>query len=113
MDGKIEDVQLVLVQFVNHEPDDFFAMFRDHADTVALAQAPQEIFFRPGVLEAQLLGLQNFGHVATNHPADMHPRLFLVFFGSTRVHLPNLPSPRSAKPPPWVRRAAALSSSAF
>src|SRR5260370_15143717 len=27
--------------------------------------------------------------------------------------LHNLPSPQSAKPPPWVRRAAALSSSAF
>ena len=37
-DGEVQDVELVLVQLVDHEPDDPFAVLGDHADAVALAE---------------------------------------------------------------------------
>src|SRR5262249_52651064 len=52
-----------------------------------------------------LLGLQDFGHVASNHPADVDAQLFLVCPSGT--HDRHLPSPRRAQPPPWVRNATA------
>ena len=52
VDGEVEDVQLVLVQLVDHEADDLLAVLGDHADAVALAEAAEEIFLGPGVLEA-------------------------------------------------------------
>src|SRR5262245_32889651 len=106
MDRKVEDVQLGLVQFVDHEPDDLFALLGDHADAVALAEAAEEIFLGPRVLEALLLGVQDFGHVAPDHPADMHADLFLLRLVSAHSDT----SPRHgkrAKPPPWWHHASA------
>src|SRR5438552_1780946 len=76
VDGEVEDVQLVLVQLIDHEADDLFALLSDHADAVALAQTAEEVLLGPGVVEAGLLGLQDLGHVAANHPANVHADLF-------------------------------------
>ncbi len=96
---EIENVQLVLVQFVNHEADDLLAMLRDHADAIALPQAAQEIFLGPGEFKALLFGLKYLGHVAANHPANMDACLF--FFRATRAHTDTSP-PRRRASPPWV-----------
>src|SRR5579883_3176879 len=84
IDGEIEDVQLVLVQLVNHEADHLFTLLGHHADAVALTQAAQEIFFGPGILKALLLRLQDLRHVPADHPADMDTNLFL--FRAVRTH---------------------------
>ncbi len=52
VDREIQDVQFVLVQLVDHEPDHFFALLGHHADAVALAQATQKVLLRPGKVEA-------------------------------------------------------------
>ena len=57
MDGEVQDVQLVLVELIDHEADDFFAVLGHHADAVALTQAAKEVFFVPGVFETELFGL--------------------------------------------------------
>jgi len=36
MGREVEDVELVLVQLVDHEADDLLAEFGDHADAIAL-----------------------------------------------------------------------------
>src|SRR5205823_2643908 len=97
MHGEVEDVQLGLVQLVDHEADDLFTLLGHHADAVALAQAAKEVFFGPGELEAFLLGLEDFGHVTPDHPPDVDADLFLV--RTTRVHQVLLPSPRCARSP--------------
>ncbi len=106
MHREVEDVQLVLVQLVDHEADDLLALLGHHADAVALAQAAQEILLRPGVFKTLLLRLQHFRHVPTDHPPDMHANLFLL--RSVRAHsLAPLPS-EGARPPPWAPHAPAL-----
>ena len=49
VDREVEDVQLGLVQFVDHEADDPLVVLGDHADAVPLTQAAEEIFLGPGV----------------------------------------------------------------
>src|SRR5579871_1360988 len=75
--GEVQNVQLGLVQFIDHEADDFLVELRDHANAVALPQATKEVFFGPGMVEALLLRLQNLGHIAANHPPDMDANLVL------------------------------------
>src|SRR5947208_16939361 len=104
MHREIEDVQLRLVQLVDHEADDFFAMLSDHADAVSLAQAAQEILFRPCEFKTLLFGLQDLRHIAANHPANVDACLFLL--GTTRAHN-DLPSPRRASSSSSERNASA------
>src|SRR5438132_10355334 len=94
MNGEVEDVQLRLVQLVDHEADDLLALLGHHADTVALAQAAQEVLLGPGELEALLFGVQDLRHVAANHPADVDAHLFLLCPVNAHV-APLLPSSRS------------------
>ena len=72
VDGEVQDVQPVLVQLIDHEADDPLAGLGDHADAVALAEAAEEVLLVPGELEALLFDRQDLGHVAADHPADMH-----------------------------------------
>src|SRR5262249_61781222 len=99
VDREVEDVQLGLVQLVDHEADHLLALLGHHADAVALPQAAEEVLFRPGILEALLLGLQDFGHVAADHPADVHADLLLL--GLVRAHETDT-SPRTARKAPSV-----------
>src|SRR4051812_50037683 len=90
VDGEVEDVQLRLVQLVDHESDDALALLGDHADAVALPQAAEEVFFRPGVLEALLFGLQYLRHVPPYHPADVDADLLLLCPVRTHLRTPLL-----------------------
>src|SRR5204863_2096514 len=56
VDSEVENVQLGLVQFVNHEADDLFRLLGYHADAIALAQAAEKILLGPGEFEALLFG---------------------------------------------------------
>src|SRR5207249_6731685 len=96
MHGEIQNVQLRLVQFVDHEADDLLALLGDHADAVALAEAAEEVFLGPGELEALLLGLEDLGHVAADHPADVAADLLLLRPVSAHVR-PLLFSPATAR----------------
>ena len=98
VDGEVHDVQFVFMKFVNHEPDYFFALFGNHADAIALAEAAEEILLGPGEFETLRFDLQDFGHIAANHPANVNACLF--FFGTTRAH-DGLPFARLAHTPPW------------
>ena len=69
--GEVQQVQPVLVEFVDHEPDDAVVGLGDHADAVPLPQALEEILLRPGELEAPPFGLEHLGHIAADHPADV------------------------------------------
>ena len=84
-DGEVEDVQLGLVQLVDHEADDPLAVLGHHADAVPLPQAAEEVFLGPGELEALLLGPQDLRHVPADHPADVDADLFLRW-RTTRAH---------------------------
>src|SRR5262249_1568246 len=109
VDGKVEDVQLGLVQLVDHEADDLLALLGDHADAVALAQAAEEVLLGPGELEALLLGLEHLGHVPADHPADVDANLFLLWSVRAHNHSPPPPPPRrAARPPPGGRHAPAI-----
>ena len=66
----------------------------------------EEVFFVPRILEAQLFGLEDFRHVAANHPADMHPCLFLL---GSAIHLHTSPC-RGGQVPIPGRPTLALSS---
>ena len=88
MDHEIEDVEFVLVQLVDHEADDFFAVLGHHADAIALSEAAEEIFLILGIFEAKLFGLQDFGHIAPNYPANVYANLFILC--STSVHIEHL-----------------------
>jgi len=57
MRGEVEDVELVLVQLVDHEPDDLLADLGDHADAVPLAEHAEELLLAPGEIEAGLFRL--------------------------------------------------------
>ncbi len=103
VDGEVEDVQLRFVQFVNHEADDFFALLRHHPDAVPLAQAAEEVFLSPGIFKTLLFGLEDFGHVPADHPANMDANLFLLCPVSIHADSPLLPLRRGARsPPPWA-----------
>src|SRR4029453_562310 len=75
VDGEIENVQAVLMQLIDHEADDPLAGFGHHADAVALAKAAEKIVLVPGKLKTLLLDRQHFGHVAANHPANVHRQM--------------------------------------
>src|SRR5262245_18771671 len=105
MHGEIENVQLVRVQLINHEADDFLAVLGHHTVALSLAQATAKIFFGPGEFKALLFGLKVFGHVAANHPANMDACLFLLGFAQAHD---DLPSPRRRSLPPWGATAPRL-----
>jgi hypothetical protein len=74
-------VQAGLVQLVNHEADDAFAVLGHHADAVALPQAADEFFLEPGELERAAFDFEDLRHVSADHPADMDTKLRLVVDG--------------------------------
>jgi hypothetical protein len=54
-------------------------MFSHHADTIALPETIDEVLFEPGELEAFFFDIQDLGHIASDHPADVYSDfLFLV-----------------------------------
>ena len=108
VDGEVEDVQLGLVQLVDHEADDLLAVLGDHADAVALAQAAEEVFLGPGELEALLLGLQDLGHVAADHPADMDADLFLLVRPVLMTDSSPPPAQRPASSRGWAARVVSI-----
>ena len=71
MDSEVEDMQVILVEFIDHEPDDLLVVLGHHADTVSLTQATNEIFFGPGELETAALDFQDVRHIPPDHPANM------------------------------------------
>src|SRR5271157_4370350 len=73
--GEVEDVDLVAVQLVDHEPDDSITELGNHADAVPLTEDPEELLLAPGILETRMLDGQDLGHVAANHPANMYSSL--------------------------------------
>ncbi len=106
MGGEVEDLELVLVQLVDHEPDDPLAVLGDHADAVPLAEDAEKLLLAPGILEAGVLDGQNFGHVATDHPANMDADLSLgrrdrahraSFHGTTLGRTETIPSTRGGR----------------
>ena len=70
--GRHEDRSYLWSVFVRE-----LALLGHHADAVPLAQAAEEVFLRPGEVEAELLGLKHLRHVAADHPADMDAQLLL------------------------------------
>ena len=104
MHGEVEDVQLGLVQLVDHEADDALALLGDHADAVALAKAAEEVLLGPGVLEALLFGLQHFRHVPAYHPADVDADLLLLCPVRTHFEDSSPPLARHARDPLRGRR---------
>ena len=72
---EIEDVDLVAMKLVDHEPDDSLTQFGNHPDAVPLTEDPEEFLLAPGILETRMLDGQDLGHVAANHPANMHSGL--------------------------------------
>ena len=72
MNGKVENVQAVFVEFINHEPNHLVIFFSDHPNAIALSQAPNEVFFIPRKFETSVLNAENRRHVASDHPANMN-----------------------------------------
>src|SRR5437867_2070277 len=79
--------------------DTVLALVGHHADAVALPQTAEKVLLGPGIFKALLLGLQNFGHVAPDHPTNVDANLLLL--GPTRVH-EGLPPLRTAREAPSV-----------
>jgi hypothetical protein len=65
------------VQLVDHKTDDPLGMLGHHADAISLPQATNEFLLEPGELERGPFDVQHLRHVAPDHPADMHPKLWL------------------------------------
>src|SRR5262249_6109593 len=105
-DGEVQDVQLVLVQLVDHEADHLLLVLGDHADTVALAQAAEEVLLGPRVVKAPLFGLEHFRHVPADHPPDVDAQQILL--RATRAHVATSPLARRAPPLRGTGAAAVL-----
>src|SRR5262249_16081278 len=97
VDGEVEDVQLLLVQLVDHEADDLLALLGHRANAVALPQTAKEVLLRPGILEVLLFGLEHFRYVAADHPADVDAHL--LFLCPVHTH-------SNSSPPLSARHAA-------
>src|SRR5690606_29235878 len=72
-DGEVKNVEPALVELVNHEADNPVLRFGDHADAVALPQTANKVLFGPRELKTLTFNLKHIGHIAPDHPADMHP----------------------------------------
>ncbi len=76
---EIQHVDAGFMEFINHEPHHPIVVLGDHADTIALPQTIDEVVFEPGKLETLFFDGEDFGHIASNHPADVDADfLFLV-----------------------------------
>ena len=87
-DGKVQNLQPRLVQFVDHEADDLVIVLRDHPNAVPLAEAAEEVFIRPGKLKAGRFDAKDFLHIAANQPANLDVELCMLFTRGTHVGLP-------------------------
>jgi hypothetical protein len=76
--GEVEYVEPGLVQLVDHEPHNPIVVLRDHADAVALAQASNKVLLEPRELETFVFDVQDFGHIAADHPPDVNANLLLL-----------------------------------
>jgi hypothetical protein len=68
-------VNLVTVQLVNHETYDPLAVLRNHADAITLTQDAKEFLLTPGVFEICVLDCEDLGHIAPDHPSNVHAGL--------------------------------------
>src|SRR5262249_39679479 len=75
MSGEIQDVDLVPMQLVDHEADDALAVLSDHADAIPLSQDAKELFLAPRIFKACVFDREDLGHVATDHPPNVHAGL--------------------------------------
>ena len=80
MDGEVQNVQSVFVEFVDHEPDNAIIDFGDHADAIALPQTTDEVVLVPGELETTVFDSQDRRHVAADHPSNMYAHGRLLGF---------------------------------
>ena len=79
MNCKVQDVQPVLVQFINHEPDNLLVFLSNHADAVTLSQTPDESSYSKRI-QTGILNSQHSWHVTTDHPTDMNTDRSLIGF---------------------------------
>ena len=63
------------MEFIDHKTNDFIILFGDHADAVALPQAPHKIFFRPRKFKTLGFDIKDIGHVPSNHPTNVNSRI--------------------------------------
>lgn len=78
--GEIQDVQTVLVQFIDHESDNFVIFLGDHSNAIALTKTTDEIFFGPGKFKAGVLDAEYRRHITADHPANMNTQRSWVGF---------------------------------
>src|SRR4029077_17540219 len=96
------DVNLAAVQLVDHEADDALAMFGDHADAIALPQDAKKLLLAPGILEARVLDRQDLGHVAPDHPPNVHAGLCRGGWNHAhRASFHGTEQTNSNRVPPW------------
>jgi hypothetical protein len=50
-DSKVQEMQSILVKFIDHETHDPISDFSNHSDAVALPQTSDEFLFTPGKLK--------------------------------------------------------------
>jgi hypothetical protein len=53
-------------------------VLRNHADAIALPQTANKVVVNPGKLEALAFDLQDFGHVAADHPPNVNADFLLL-----------------------------------
>lgn len=76
VDGEIQNMKSIFMQFINHEPDYFIVLFRNHPDAVPLPEATNEVVFTPSELKACVLDSEDRGHIPADHPANMNAHRF-------------------------------------
>jgi hypothetical protein len=77
----------------------------DHPDAIALPQTANEFLLEPGELKCGPFDLQHFRHVASDHPADVHPKLRL-FAAAARGRLIESHGGLLPCRPKWMRPPA-------
>lgn len=87
VNGKVQNVKAIFVQFVDHKTDDFSVAFGDHADAISLPEAADEIILGPWELETITFDAQYIWHISTDHPANV--RGFASLFSLFHVGLPS------------------------
>src|SRR5262249_7226190 len=70
-----------------------------HANAIALPQTAEEVLLGPSVVEAGLLGLQDFRHIPSNHPPYVDANLFFVDPSRAHAHERTPPLATSARSP--------------
>jgi len=50
-------------------------VFSNHADAITLTQDAKKLLLAPGVLEIGVLDCEDLGHIAPDHPSNVHAGL--------------------------------------